>query len=327
MQRELSFELVHAPLQRPFEGLGHFHAKWHRDAFDYPADRAPDWGMLQTRDEAASAASCCMSGIPRGGWWGEGDEKFFVDGEKFPSTFGTGSEDYFGYAWCHPGLFQYAFHCQTMTENNKGHQSVLRWHIADNIPFQTSFEACIEKYYPNDRGTQYACVTCFYLDPNGTDPIKPTSVENRHGYYVKPPPGGAGFSVVGEPAGTVEEQGMHGFGPGKWKDDDQLWWTGAKPGDKLVLKLPVEKTRRYEVLVKLTKAIDYAIVQFYVDDQKAGERIDLFNKGVIPTGPLSLGVHNLSEGEHTLTVEIVGANREAVKAYMFGIDEMLLRPQ
>lgn len=32
-------------------------------------------------------------------WWGEGDEKFFVDGERFPSTFGTGSEDYIGYAW------------------------------------------------------------------------------------------------------------------------------------------------------------------------------------------------------------------------------------
>jgi hypothetical protein len=30
-------------------------------------------------------------------WWGEGDEKIFVDGEKFPSSFGTGSEDYYGY--------------------------------------------------------------------------------------------------------------------------------------------------------------------------------------------------------------------------------------
>ena len=34
-----------------------------------------------------------------GGWWGEGDEKFFIDGEKYPSTVGTGSEDYIGYAW------------------------------------------------------------------------------------------------------------------------------------------------------------------------------------------------------------------------------------
>ncbi len=47
---------------------------------------------------------------PKGGWWGEGDEKFFVDGERFPSTFGTGTEDYFGYAWCSEKTFIRAFH-------------------------------------------------------------------------------------------------------------------------------------------------------------------------------------------------------------------------
>ena len=91
---------------------------------------------------------------PRGGWWGEGDEKFFVDGEKFPSTFGTGSEDYFGYAWCDPHLFQRPYHAQTMTQMNKGHQSVLRWHITDNVPFETSFEGCIEKYDHPGPGRQ-----------------------------------------------------------------------------------------------------------------------------------------------------------------------------
>jgi len=40
-----------------------------------------------------------MLAAARGWWWGEGDEKFFVDGEKMPSTFGTGSEDYFAHAW------------------------------------------------------------------------------------------------------------------------------------------------------------------------------------------------------------------------------------
>ena len=33
-------------------------------------------------------------------WWGEGDEKIYIDGEKFPGTFGTGTEDYYGYAYC-----------------------------------------------------------------------------------------------------------------------------------------------------------------------------------------------------------------------------------
>ena len=38
-------------------------------------------------------------------WWGEGDEKIYVDGERFPSHFGTGTEDYYGYAWCRPEKF------------------------------------------------------------------------------------------------------------------------------------------------------------------------------------------------------------------------------
>src|SRR5690606_12537788 len=42
-------------------------------------------------------------------WWGEGDEKIFVDGEDFPSFIGTGTEDYYGYAWCRPEKFTHPF--------------------------------------------------------------------------------------------------------------------------------------------------------------------------------------------------------------------------
>ncbi|MCB1123859.1 MAG: DUF2961 domain-containing protein, partial [Verrucomicrobiae bacterium] len=45
-------------------------------------------------------------------WWGEGDEKIWVDGENFPSHFGTGTEDYYGYAWCRPQKFASPFHAQ-----------------------------------------------------------------------------------------------------------------------------------------------------------------------------------------------------------------------
>lgn len=323
--REVEFEIVHAPLSRPLEELGHFHCKWHRDLFPLGKDRWPDWVMLRTQGRGRFCGVMLHVWNPRGGWWGEGDEKFFVDGEKFPSTIGTGSEDYFGYAWCHPGLFQFPFHCQTMTENNQGHQSVLRWHVADNVPFQTSLEACIEKYYPNEKGTLYACVPCFYLAPGQADRIGPTPLQQRHGYYVRPPLGGGGFKVLGKPKGNVQNQDMGGFGAGKWNNDDQLWWTGARPGDKLDIGLTVEKGGSYEVSVTLTKAVDYAIVQLYLDGQKAGDPIDLYNDGVIPTGPIALGAHELAQGEHKLTVEIVGANQKAVKAYMFGLDQIKLR--
>ena len=118
--RSVEIEIVHAPLARPFEGMGHFHAKWHRDTFTLPKDRWPDWVMLRTLGRGRFCGVMLHVWNPKGGWWGEGDEKFFVDGEKFPSTFGTGSEDYFGYAWGLPALFQRPYHCQTMTAKQPG---------------------------------------------------------------------------------------------------------------------------------------------------------------------------------------------------------------
>jgi len=322
--RELSFEVVHAPLARRVEGLGYFHAKWHRDTIELPEDRWPDWPLLLTEGRGRFCGVMLHVWNPRGGWWGEGDEKFFVDGEKYPSTFGTGSEDYFGYAWCHPGLFQRAYHAQTMTQQNKGHQSVLRWQIADNVPFQKSFEACIEKYYGNEeKGTLYATVACWYLAPGGVDSYGPVPVGQRHDYYVSPPLVAGGFKVLGRPSGNVETQRLRQFKGGTWKNDDHLWWTGAKPGDKLELVVPVQKTGTYNVSVVLTKARDYGIVQLSLDGKKAGEPIDLYNPEVANTDPISIGTHELSAGDHTLGVELVGANAKAIPSYMFGIDYVI----
>jgi hypothetical protein len=42
------------------------------------------------------------------GWWGEGEIKFFMDGDKdFPTICGTGTEDYFGGAWCFNGNYKW----------------------------------------------------------------------------------------------------------------------------------------------------------------------------------------------------------------------------
>ena len=305
--RSVEFEITHAPLGRPFDGLGYFHAKWHRDTVELPADRWPDWLLLQTQGRGRFCGVMLHVWNPRGGWWGEGDEKFFVDGEKFPSTFGTGSEDYFGYAWGNPHLFARPYHAQTFTQNNQGHQSLLRLHIVDNVPFQKSFEGCIEKYFKNDRGTLYASTVFWYLAPGGNDPYGPVPVGERDGYYVRPDPVFAGFKVLNEPHGEAQLQPMGSFGKKLWKNDEQLWWTGARPGDELVLQLPAIQPGKHELTVHLTKARDYAVVQLYIDDKKAGEPIDLYNTTVSPTGPISLGAFDLNAGPHRLKVKIVGA--------------------
>ena len=94
--------------------------------------------------------------------------------------------------------------------------------------------------------------------------------------------------------------------------------------DEVLLRAHVIVEEDDDVVVKLTKAIDYGIVQMYVGGRKAGKPIDLYNDGVVPSGRISLGAHELKSGKHELTVEIVGANEKAVKGYMFGLDEIIL---
>jgi hypothetical protein len=332
--REVLFEVGHAPLTKDLATLGRFHAKWHRDAF-LPAEpeRAIDWTLLKTTGAGRFVGVMLHVWNPRGSWWGEGDEKFFVDGEKFPSTIGTGSEDYFGYAWCDPGLFGNAFHNQTQNDgNNRGHITVNRWHIADNVPFHTGFEGAIEKYYPNSRPTLYASTVYWYLAPGGKDPYKPSPVAERVGYAVpvqtagvKGALEGERLKIVSKTGGNPQEQDLGGFS-GHWSGDAHLWWTEAKPGDKLVLEVPVAKAGIYHVKMQFTKAIDYGTAQLTLDGRKLGEAMDFFNPSVIPTGEMDLGIQELAAGPHHLQVEITGANEKAVKSYMFGLDYVKLDP-
>jgi hypothetical protein len=335
--RSFEFELVVAPLTGDPARYGRFHCKWHRDAL-LPEDaerRAIDWTMLQCAGRGRFVGVMLHIWNPRGQWWGEGDEKFYVDGEKFPSTIGTGSEDYFGYAWCDPGLFQNAYHNQTHnTGNNRGHISVNRWHIADQIPFQKSFDAAIEKYFPNRRPTLYAATASWYQAPGGKDPYPAAPLTERVGYWddaqlaprsVKGAIEGERLKITSKTAGNPHEQDLGGFGEG-WSGDAHLWWTEAKPGDKLVLSLPVQQAGRYKMLAQFTKAPDYGIAQLSLDGQKLGEPRDLYADTVIPTGEVELGVRELTSGEHQLQIEITGSNPKAVARFMVGLDYLRLVP-
>ena len=199
-----TMKVFHHELEKSNDDFLYFNAKWHgddSDVNDKPVDesltsnkgREIDWPMIAVKgkgrfcgvtlhianfwEEPKEKPSSWWYGI--GGektidwWWGEGDEKFFVDREKTPSTYGTGSEDYIGYAWsAEPPFptFQSAFASQPITPlTGKGHTVVNRFHLADNIPFSESFEAYIERYKDRKWGDdnknicEYDVVVYYYL--------------------------------------------------------------------------------------------------------------------------------------------------------------------
>lgn len=115
------------------------------------------------------------------GWWGEGDDMFFVDGEHLPSINGTGSEDYFLGAWDFGGKqFSYAlFGAPVVGPERQGARwSVYRFHLDSPIPFTKSLRATIEHGDANDRGDNYYSVAYWYqTEPHVAFPPLPPADE------------------------------------------------------------------------------------------------------------------------------------------------------
>lgn len=138
---------------------------------------------------------------------------------------------------------------------------------------------------------------------------------------------GEAMKIVEKTGGTAASQNMSGFKADRWSGNDHLWWTGAKPGDKLSLEVPVEKAGTYDIEIVLTRARDYGVAKISIDDKVLDPALDMFNNpDVITTGVLTFGMNELAAGNHRITFEIVGANPEAVKAYMVAIDYVRLVP-
>lgn len=101
-------------------------------------------------------------------WWGEGDEKIYIDGEEFPSHFGTGTEDYYGYAWALPYRFSHPFIAQPIGEGNlnSGLAINLRQRSLDAIPFTKELKVDMELWHHTVTRLNYGVSTYFYKRKN-----------------------------------------------------------------------------------------------------------------------------------------------------------------
>ncbi len=130
------------------------------------------------------------------GWWGEGDDMFFVDGEKLPSINGTGSEDYYLGAWDFGDkAFSYGlFGAPVKGEEVAGSRSsVYRFHLDSPIPFSKSLRATIEHGHANHRSDNYFSVAYWYqTEPHGAFPPLPKVEERLPRAFPVGGPGNAG---------------------------------------------------------------------------------------------------------------------------------------
>jgi hypothetical protein len=307
----------------------HFHANWQ---YRYPFDSQPafDWNYLTAQGQGVLAGDVLTVLNTSADWWGEGDEKIFVDGEAFPSHLGTGTEDYYGYAYCTPEFFEDPFHAQPRADGprNFGRVTNLRCRSLDAIPFDKSIRFDIEVWHWTKATMEYATTVYWYARPGAEGNVAPLPKAAAAAVAPVPSPyrkvagaiEGETLTIRAKTSGETEVQALPEH---NWSWGKQLWWRDGKVGDTLSLEFAVEEKGRYAVKANLTLAGDYGQVQMAIDGQKLGGPLDLYNDGVT-TAETTLGTAALDKGTHVLTVEIVGANEKAQKRYMFGLDYIKL---
>jgi len=317
----------------------YFHANWKQwarimtQSNPQPADRgAMDLNWLTAHGQGTYVGDVLTLFNTANAWWGEGDEKIYVDGETFPSHVGTGTEDYYGYAWCRPEFFASAFHAQPSGAGNfvPGFTVNLRFRALDAIPFTESIQFDMELWHWAKTPIDYSPTTLWYARPGATWDVAPDYEEVQRRVprsvediikprRVKGAIEGETVKVIRKTGGTTEIQNLAQHG---WSGNKQLWWKDGGVGDRLVVEFEMAEAGTYDMTLGITKAVDYGIVRVSVNGHTKLERLDGYNPSVIATD-VELGSCQLEKGKNTLEVTILSSNPKAVKKHMFGLDYIL----
>jgi len=117
------------------------------------------------------------------GWFGEGDDMIFIDGDTLPTINGTGTEDYYNGAWDFGGKpFAYEHNGAPVIsdpgEHTGGKYSLYRWHIESPITFEKSIKVTIEHGHANHRSDSFYSVAYWYqTEPHAAFPPLPAPAD------------------------------------------------------------------------------------------------------------------------------------------------------
>jgi hypothetical protein len=258
---------------------------------------------------------------PWGNWWGEGDEKVFVDGDKIPSIFGTGSEDYYNYSWSDPDIFFFPYCGQPRNDGpgNRGFVTNFRWHILDSIPFADSIGFSLElSSHERTPGMSYARTGYYYARPGTIDDHEAIMPDDLR--ELRLPDGwqpaarfGARNSVFYPAEEIMADRKSTSLREGVlWAGGRLLVWTPGKPGDRKKLKIRVDSQGKTQVHITAALTPGSGAVSAWLEGLPAvvagkPKTFDLHDPFRTLLRTFSLEPLELSPGDYTLILEYKGA--------------------
>jgi hypothetical protein len=318
----------------------HFRARWrvdhdliasNRDVQDLPFLLAQGKGVYV--GTSAYLLNPAEVPTPYGNWWGEGDEKVFVDGEARPSIFGTGSEDYFNYSWSSPDIFMYPYCGQPRNDGpgNRGFVTNYRWHILDAIPFRQNIRFYMELFsHERTPGMSYARIGYHYARPGVTDDhlaIMPADLRAPvlpEGWQPAARMGAANSVFFTSEECLTDKQNTRLDGGAIWAGGKLLVWTPKNKGERKSFKIAIDDAGKKQINVAFALTPRSGKIAFYLDDQplklaNRSDTADLYRpyRTLLRRNELMPG--ELTAGEHTLTLEWKDAGEDVTQPEV-GID-------
>ena len=303
------------------EEILYFHARYNQQNPAKPGDHL----ILSTTGRGNYIGTVYSVLQLKTGWFGEGDDRFYVDGEKVPSIQGTGTEDYFGDAW---GFREFAgsYHGVTLYEGplEGDRVSAYRWHIEDPVRFEKSLKFTIEHKgsvvdmqgkqlsRSDERADWISSVAFWYQTPAVfSDSGIPPADKRIPPYQILL---ASDLKMKANPDKMAREKAGIQFLP-------------ETPDGSIEFEFEVKESGRYKISAVLVDDLFGSKYLPLIDDQPAGPVLDMASKGDDWT-EYNFGYFNLDHGKHQFKLQgkgvSQGRNLALPEKYAIGISSLIL---
>jgi hypothetical protein len=320
-------------LDRLAEDTPYFYARYRQE---YPVKHGQDYLILDTQGKGHYVGTVLSVRMRSPAWFGEGDPKIYIDGERKPSMWGTGTEEYFLSSWgLKKNMTPYSGVPQFEQRGVGTLTSAFRWHLSDPIVFNKGIKVTIEHFgwmsedenpdYKamswNEREDDYSSVAFWYQTGVPTFcPKVPDATERRLPNLDRIVVYAKDFKDAKyHGAGAVWVQTRH-----KLHDQPQLAFKPEAANDGWIeIPFEVKKKEPLRLLVKATCGPDFGRYQASLNGIKLGAPVDFYSPQ-LTSKEFFLMDFWPEPGPYTLRLECVG-KRYLSESYYLALESVRLR--
>ncbi|HET6383969.1 MAG TPA: glycoside hydrolase family 172 protein [Armatimonadota bacterium] len=304
----------------------YFHARYRQE---YPARSGRDYVIADIAGRGQYVGTVMSITLSQDGWFGEGDDFFYIDGEEVPSLQGTGSEDYFNDAWGFRTRTGHWFGQPRWQGDRAGDSGVCyRWHILDPVIFERSLRVAIEH-----KGNRAESEDSWYVErPDFISSVafwyqtgEPAPHERMPEWPARRPPWEnhhlvRAFRQARTTDGSRVAVSTEGFFGGR----PVLVWSGSR--GSLAIPFTLGAPGRRAMRLSGFTSEKGGRFDIYIDGATADSNVN-FRTSEWEDLDLQLGTHDLDVGVHTLELRLVGGSEDEFSLAVEALRALPLPPE